>query len=163
MRRLMLLRHAKSSWSDDTLPDHERPLNKRGKRTAPMVGRRLRSHDLVPELIVSSTAKRARATAEAVAEAAGVSSPLEFRDELYLASAGELLLQAQSFPDPISTAMLVAHNPGMEDLVRILSGRVEAFPTAALGVFAIEIDTWQELDPGATIRVEHLWRPRELE
>ena len=70
MKKLLLLRHAKSSWSDDGLPDHDRPLNKRGKKTAPQMGRLLVERDLVPDLIVSSSAKRARKTAEAVAKAA---------------------------------------------------------------------------------------------
>ena len=164
MKTLMLLRHAKSSWKDKGIADHNRPLNKRGKKTAPVVGHLILEKQLVPDLFLSSTAVRARTTAEAVAEACNYKNTIEHLEELYLATAGELLFEAQSrVDDSIDRVMLVAHNPGMEDLVGMLSGHPEPFPTAALAVFALGIDSWRALELGVETSLLHLWRPRELE
>lgn len=164
MKTLMLLRHAKSSWKDDTLSDHERPLNKRGTKTAPMMGHLIRDQELVPNLIASSTAVRARTTAQAAAEACGYPAELTLTDELYLATAGEILRYVQERTDEtLERILLVGHNPGMEDLVNMLSGQREPFPTAALAVFELEIDTWRKAELGVHTKLQNLWRPRELE
>ncbi len=168
MKTLMLLRHAKSSWKEEGIADHDRPLNKRGKKTAPVMGHLILEKQLVPDLILSSTALRARRTAEAVAEACNYKNSIEHVAELYLASAGELLFQAQSRKDhddsnEIDRLMLVAHNPGMEDLVSRLSGQPEPFPTAAIAVFELGIDSWRALELGVETTLLHRWRPRELE
>ena len=164
MKTLLLLRHAKSSWKDDSITDHERPLNKRGKKTAPLMGHLLRENNLVPELIVSSTAVRARTTAEAAAEACGYPGEVIVTDELYLATAGEILKYAQDRTEAtLGRIMLVGHNPGMEELVNILSGQREPFPTAALAVFELGIDSWRKLELGIEVELENVWRPRELE
>lgn len=164
MKTLMLLRHAKSSWKDDSLDDHERPLNKRGERAAPVVGHLVRDQALVPDAITSSTAVRARTTAQAVADACGYSSDVVLTDELYLASAGEILRYAQERTDESAERiMLVGHNPGMEDLVNRLAGRRESFPTAALAVFMLGIESWRSLELGVETTLANLWRPRELE
>ena len=164
MKTLLLLRHAKSSWKDDSITDHERPLNKRGKKTAPLMGHLLRENNLVPELIVSSTAVRARTTAEAAAEACGYPGEVTLTEELYLATAGEILKYAQDrTEETLGRIMLVGHNPGMEELVNILSGQREPFPTAALAVFELGIDSWRKLELGIEVKLENVWRPRELE
>jgi len=164
MKTLLLMRHAKSSWKDESLTDHDRPLNKRGKKTAPLMGHLLREKNLVPDLIVSSTAVRARSTAEAAAEASGYPSGVTLTDELYLATAGEILRYAQErTEDTLERVMLVGHNPGMEDLVNMLSGRREPFPTAALAVFELGIDSWRRLELGVEVKLSNLSRPRELE
>jgi phosphohistidine phosphatase len=159
----MLLRHAKSSWKDSDVEDHDRPLNKRGKKTAPQMGRLLSTEDLVPDLILSSTAVRARDTAKAVAKAASYEGPIELLDSLYLATAGKLMDEAQSHtPDSVGRLLLVGHNPGMEDLVGILSGKREAFPTGALAVFAIGIPRWKDLELGIEAKLVKVYRPKEM-
>ena len=163
MKTLMLLRHAKSSWDDESLSDHDRPLNRRGKKDAPAMGRLLLRENLVPETILSSTAVRARKTAEAVAKALKRKNGVTLLESLYLAPAGKLLAEAQAHaPEPTLRVLLVAHNPGMEDLVEILSGRRERFPTAALAVFELGIDRWAELALGVETKLVHLFRPKEL-
>ena len=164
MKTLLLLRHAKSSWKDESLTDHDRPLNKRGKKTAPLMGHLLREKNLVPDLVVSSTAVRARSTAEAAAEACGYPGEITLTDELYLATAGEILRYAQErTAETLGRVMLIGHNPGMEDLVNMLSGQREPFPTAALAAFELKIDSWRKLELGVEVKLKNLWRPRELE
>ena len=164
MKTLLLLRHAKSSWKDESLTDHERPLNKRGKKTAPQMGHLLRDQGLVPDLIVSSTAVRARSTAEAAAEACGYRGEVTLSDELYLATSGEILQYAQErTEETLGRIMLVGHNPGMEGLVNMLSGQSEPFPTAALAAIELGIDSWRKLELGIEVKLKNVWRPRELE
>ncbi len=163
MKTLMLLRHGKSSWDDADLADHERPLTKRGKNAALSMGRLMEKEGLVPDLILSSTAVRARKTAEAAAKACGYGAKVGLFDSLYLATAGKLIGEAQTLaPLSVNRLLLVAHNPGMEDLVAILSGRKERFPTAALAVFEVEIDDWKNLELGVDTRLTHVFRPKEL-
>jgi len=164
MKTLLLLRHAKSSWKDDSITDHERPLNKRGKKTAPLMGHLLCEKNLVPELIVSSTAMRAHTTAQAAAEACGYLREVTLADELYLATAGEVLRYAQDrTEETLGRIMLVGHNPGMEELVNMLSGQRNPFPTAALAVFELGIDSWRKLELGIEVELKNVWRPRDLE
>jgi phosphohistidine phosphatase len=160
----MLLRHAKSSWKDSGIADHDRPLNKRGKKIGPQMGRLLSTEGLMPDLILSSTAVRARETAEAAAKASSYKGPIELLDSLYLATAGQILSEAQSHaPDSVARLLLIGHNPGMEDLVEILSGKRETFPTAALAVFEIGIDRWKELELGVETRLVKVYRPKEID
>ena len=147
MKRLTLLRHAKSSWDNPSLADFDRPLNRRGERDAPDMGQRLAKRNIRPSLIVSSTANRAVTTARIIARAIGY--PLEFihtTRELYLASTGTLLQVLASEGHGFNDVMLVGHNPGMTDLAnRVSDARIDNIPTC--GVFAIDTDVedWQEL------------------
>ena len=161
MKTLLLLRHAKSSWSNPSLDDHDRPLNKRGKRAAPAMGALLADEGLVPDLIVTSTAKRARSTAKRVARACGYDGKRVKRGDVYLASPSVLLDVIAQTPESVGTLMLVGHNPGMEVLVFALTGHQERFPTAALAHIALDIDPWRDVhDAGG--RLIDLYRPRDL-
>jgi phosphohistidine phosphatase len=163
MKTLLLLRHAKSSWRDESLADHDRPLNDRGKRDAPRMGRLLKAQQLVPDIVVCSTAKRARKTATRVLEASGYNVALELREELYHAPPNVFIEMLQGQQDDHQCVMLVGHNPGMEDLLALVTRRFETLPTAALAQVELPIDRWRDLTmdtPGALV---HLWRPKELE
>jgi phosphohistidine phosphatase len=163
MKTLMLLRHAKSSWSEPDLSDHDRPLIEKGKKAAIRMGALLVEKGLVPDLILSSTARRARKTAKLAAKASGFSGEIQLLEDLYLASAGELLAEARAHaPEAASRLLVVAHNPGLEDLVGILSGRHERFPTAALAIFEVSIDSWNELEPGVPFKLTAVFRPKNL-
>src|SRR5512137_1969116 len=114
MKTLLLLRHAKSSWKQPELNDHDRPLNKRGKKEAPKVGKYLKDNDLVPDLVLSSTAKRARDTAEAAAEECGFDKPIEFYQDLYLSEPSCYLDILQRLPDSAGRVLVVGHNPDLD-------------------------------------------------
>ena len=162
MKTLLVLRHAKSSWKHGGIGDHDRPLNKRGKRDAPRMGQLIADEDIVPDLVLSSTAKRARTTARRAAQAAGYEGEIELRDALYLAAAGEYIEAVAGVSDAVERVMVVGHNPGMEALVAVLTGSVGHFPTAALALVELSIDEWPQIYE-AHGRLVHFWRPRELD
>ncbi len=140
MKTLTLVRHAKSSWEHRDLSDRERPLNKRGERDAPKMGKRIAAHGIRPSLIVSSPAKRAWKTAKIIAKEIGY--PLEFlqrEDGLYLASVSEILDIIVAQEVGFNSLMIVGHNPGMTEFANFLSpGLTNNLPTA--GVVSVDID-----------------------
>lgn len=162
MKTLLILRHAKSSWDEPDVPDHDRPLNERGKNDAKRIGQLLLEHGLVPDWIISSTAKRARTTAGKVAKACGYASEVEQTRRLYLASPPEIIQILREVDDERSTVLVVAHNPGLEELLAQLTGQPEPMPTATLAQVAADIDRWQSLSVPAGGRLVQVWRPKEL-
>jgi phosphohistidine phosphatase len=154
MKQLTIVRHAKSSWSEPGLSDFDRPLNRRGERDAPEMGRRLAERGSEPDLIVSSSAARARATAEVLARAIGHDpAAVELREDLYLASVDQLLRVLRSLPETRDHVLLVAHNPGLTALVNLLSGiDLENLPTCGVAELDLELDSWSQLRPGAAVR-----------
>lgn len=141
--RLALVRHAKSDWGDPALDDHDRPLNERGLRDAPTMALRLAETGFRPDIILSSTALRARTTAEAFGSALRV--PVSLDPELYGAPAGVLLGAAAA--TGAWSVMVVAHDPGMSVLAARLSGdRIEHMPTCAVATFAWQEDDWDVVD-----------------
>ena len=139
MIRLALVRHAKSDWGDPALDDHDRPLNDRGMRDAPRMARQLAESGFRADLILSSTALRARTTAEAFAAELGVAVSLD--PELYGAPARTLLAAAVATRAP--AVMVVAHDPGMSVLAAHLSDdAIGHMPTCAVATFTWEVDDW---------------------
>ena len=110
MKTLLILRHAKSSWADPGMADHDRPLNARGKRDAPRMGRLIAEQGLHPDIIVSSTAKRARSTAKRVIEAGGLTCPKCLLDELYLAAPETYINTLRQLDDTSQRVLAVGHN-----------------------------------------------------
>ncbi|KPI11142.1 putative phosphohistidine phosphatase, SixA [Actinobacteria bacterium OK074] len=159
LRRLVVLRHAKSAWPDG-VPDHERPLAPRGRRDAPVAGGALAAADLLPDLALCSTAVRARQTWELAAGQWGTPPPVRLDERLYGADVPELLAAVREVPDRVGTLLLVGHNPGLEDLVLDTAGdgvgdtldRVRLkFPTSAIAVLAWYGASWHDLAPGAAL------------
>ncbi|MEU2428843.1 MULTISPECIES: histidine phosphatase family protein [unclassified Streptomyces] len=152
--RLVLLRHAKSAWPD--VADHDRPLAPRGRRDAPAAGRLLREHGYVPDLVVCSTARRARETWELAAAELGTRVPVRYDERVYGADPAELAGVLRELPVEVGTALLVGHNPGIEDLAGGLTGEddgdalarmTEKFPTSALAVLSLP-GGWAGFRPG---------------
>jgi phosphohistidine phosphatase len=163
MKTLLALRHAKSSRNDLTLDDHERPLNKRGRRDGPRMGELVREHQLTPDVIISSDAVRARLTAEAVAEAAHYTGEILLDPHLYMASPAAIVAVLRTVRETkAGIVMIVGHNPGLEGLVAQLTGEDQDLPTAALAHVALPIDHWRDLKVSTRGTLLALWRPREL-
>jgi phosphohistidine phosphatase len=145
VKTLHLLRHAKSDWSDERLADHERPLNKRGLKARVTIAKHVRKWHV--DLVVCSTAKRARETVEPVVNTLGCE--VRYDDALYGASERELLDVVRVLPADARVVMLAGHNPGMEDFTELLCSDSPRYPTAALGTIALDVDEWADVDPGA--------------
>lgn len=161
MKKLLLMRHAKSSWDDDALADFERPLNERGQVAAPFMGDLLRREGLVPDALVASPAVRAAQTAEAVTSAGRFNREVVFEESVYEASPNALRQALAAIDDAASTAMLIGHNPGIEGLIRYLTGETELMPTAAVAVIGLDIESWNSATDGCG-RVEAVYRPKDL-
>jgi phosphohistidine phosphatase len=162
MKTLLVARHAKSSWADPGMSDHDRPLNERGKEDAPRMGRFLKDQGLVPDLIISSTAKRARKTASKVAKACGYPGEVELAGSLYLGHPSDYLQVLQQLDDEYPCVMVVGHNPGLEACVEDLTGEYAKMPTGAVAQVALEIDRWSDLATPPGGRLVSVFRPKEL-
>ena len=167
MKRLYLLRHAKSSWKDTSLPDHDRPLTGRGRRAAKAIARHMRDNGIEPELVLCSTARRARETLDRIEPALGTGE-VQLEPDLYAASAPALLERLRSVPDSVESVMVIGHNPGLQELGLELartgpaaSDLAAKYPTAALATLAFDASSWRELDRDTAELVE-LVRPRDL-
>jgi phosphohistidine phosphatase len=163
MKTLLVMRHAKSSWAEASQADEQRPLNKRGRRDAPRMGRLLREKGIVPQAILSSTAERARQTALAVAAESGFEGELQFEASLYAAPAEAYLALLQRLPAELQIVMVVGHNPGVDELVSELTGEDEHLSTAAIARLELSLERWSDVSAETEARLETVWRPRELE
>ena len=149
MLRLVLLRHAKSSWDDIRLDDFDRPLAPRGVRNVPEMGRRLAQRGLTIDLVISSTAVRALATARGVAREIGYREDrIREAPELYLASPDEILAVIRAVPAGIDTLMVIGHNPGFTELANRLDDiRIDNMPTAAMLCVEFTATAWANINP----------------
>jgi phosphohistidine phosphatase len=162
MKSLLILRHAKSSWKHPELTDHDRPLNKRGKRDAPRMGKILRSEHLIPEAIISSTAARAHATAEAVAKASGYKGKIALNRSLYAAGPEAYLKVLHELSDHYKRVLVVGHNPGLEELLEMFTDETQILPTCTLAHVKFSIDNWIELDYKTEGQLAGIWQSRDL-
>jgi phosphohistidine phosphatase len=167
MKRLYLLRHAKSSWDDPRLADHDRPLAPRGRRAAKDIAKHLGRKEISPELVLCSPSTRTRQTLKRLAPGLGKNADVQIEPELYAAPARDLLDVLHKVPDEVESVMLIGHNPGIQNLALSLASagseipRLRSkFPTAALATLAFN-GTWRELAPGSAELVS-LVKPKEL-
>ena len=161
MKTLILIRHAKSSWDDMALGDKDRPLNDRGKRDAPKVGERLAKRHARPDLILSSPATRALATAQIIAEKLDYKgSNIVVNDRLYAVEADELLDVIRQIDDGAESVMLIGHNPELSELAHRLSSKITHLPTCAVAEFTFDSKSWKRIgkDKPAKVALEY---PRE--
>jgi phosphohistidine phosphatase len=163
MKTLLLLRHAKASRDDPELADHDRPLKSRGKEDAKRLGRRLREAGLVPTLIVSSTAVRARKTASKVAKQMHYTRAIELNPSLYLSSPRSHAEVVRALPDTEDRVMLVGHNPGISQFLDELGDTNCELATCELAQLELPIKRWGELDDSIRGQVIRLWHAGEVD
>lgn len=172
MKTLLLLRHAKSNWDGD-VSDEKRPLAKRGREAAPVVGKYLAKNDYMPDLILCSTARRTVETLDLVLPFLKKGIAVKYENELYLAEYPDLLARIRWIDDKVKTVLLVGHNPGLEQLALTLAltsrgpeddemrTMAEKFPTAALAVITFDIKSWKDVKEGAGALKDFV-RPKDL-
>ena len=171
MKRLYLLRHAKSDWADPAQPDFDRPLNARGLKSAPAMGRYMRREGLIPALALCSPSRRTRETWKLLAEALRAPVPVEYAEELYLTDPTRMLMRMSLAPEDLPSLLLIAHNPGIQALAhRLCKGGDKAarrrlaakYPTGALAVIDCDVGAWDQLASGLCV-LERFVAPRDLE
>lgn len=162
MKQLFLLRHAKSSWDDDSLDDFDRPLNPRGKKAAPMMGNVIKERDIAPDIILCSPAKRTKQTLKLVNETAKLETDITFEEAIYDSSVADLRNLLKKQKRSVNSILLIGHNPGLEELLEELTGKYERLPTAALVRIDINSDDWSHIKDGAN-KIAWIVRPRDLE
>jgi phosphohistidine phosphatase len=151
-------------WKDPNLPDHDRPLNKRGKHDAPRMGKLLKDEDLIPDLIISSTAARAKKTAELVAKACKYKGEISLNQSLYGAELADYLKILEGLSDKDNAVLVVGHSPSVEETVEVLTDSADVImPTCALAHISLPIQNWAELNKqkikGKLLKT---WKPKEL-
>lgn len=162
MKTLLLMRHAKSSWKDTELADHERPLKKRGHKDVVNIAKVLKKKDLIPDYILTSSAVRSVETANDLAEKVGYKGDISVQDVLYMAEPRTYIEKIQSVPNEANRLLVVGHNPGLESLVQILGDKIDAMPTGGVAVIVLPVKTWEELTLETEGELSRLWRPDEL-
>jgi phosphohistidine phosphatase len=160
---LLLLRHAKSSWKDERLADHDRPLKKRGRYAARLMGELIAAQGLTPDLILASSAVRVKETVSELTPASGFAGTLKVEPDLYLAEPESYLQCLRLLGEGPDRVMCVGHNPGLEDLLERLTGQSERLPTAALAFVRLAIESWSELGAESPAELVGVWRVKELE
>jgi phosphohistidine phosphatase len=158
MPELLILRHAKSSWKFPTLADHDRPLKKRGRRDAPRIGALMQEEGLIPDLVLCSTACRAKATWRRLELTLPDGAVVEFHDDLYHVGPDDLLDLIRSRAGAAERVLIIGHNPGLEMLVTHLTGEGLVLPTASL----VQLEITGEWEQCESARFVRQWKPKEL-
>jgi phosphohistidine phosphatase len=165
MKTLLLMRHAKSSWKESNISDHDRPLNRRGKYDVPLMGKLLRDQKMNLDLIISSTALRAETTANLIAKAVRYKGKIILDKSIYNAEPIDLLSILSNSSDEYNSILLVGHNPTMEETVQMITNSPEiTMATCAIAHLTLSIDTWTDLKEKQTFssKLENFWTPKEL-
>jgi phosphohistidine phosphatase len=155
MKRLILTRHAKSSWSNSELRDFDRPLNERGRLSAPFMAKKLLERQLIPDAIVTSPAIRAWQTTLGFEQGFGRDMEIISNERIYEARKQELMLVVNTLPEKFYTVMLVGHNPGMSDFVDYLTGTTLELVTCAQVCIRFDVSQWSEIGPDSGILEWH--------
>ena len=161
-KSLFLLRHAKSSWKDPELDDQERPLNGRGRRNAVQMGRLVQDKELVPDLVLCSTAQRARETAALFFGEWKASPTTVYRNDLYHSAPVQIEGILNTIDDSIESLMIIGHNPGLEEFLNKHTGNVCSVPTSALAQVDFELDSWSHFDDVTEGTLIIFWRPKDF-
>ena len=162
-RILLVMRHGKSRWDEPGLADHDRGLTKRGKRDSRRMGKEISTRGIVPDIVLTSMAKRARSTARRVAKASEYSGEILYDERLYFGGFGECIHVLSELDYSVSVAMLIGHNPTLEEFVGHFAHTQIRLPTAALACIDLPIDVWYSFDARTPATLRFLLTPRELD
>lgn len=160
MKKLLILRHAKSSWDDPELSDFDRPLNKRGLAAAPFMGRLIAEREQIPDAIFSSPAMRAAETAALVREHGNIPAEITFDERIYEASPQALRQVVADVSNNVESLLVIGHNPGIEGFLLYLTGSLRPMPTAALAILELDIDNWSAITSNSGRLIE-LIKPKD--
>lgn len=155
MKKILIMRHAKSDWSDGSLRDFDRPLNNRGNKAAPLIGKEIKKLKLIPELIISSPALRARMTAEAVADNCEYKKDIIWNDSFYFGYTSEIINAIRNVDDAIESVMIFGHDPTWSTVAEILSGEFISMKTADVVILEFE-GKWKKVGEGKCKLVKYL-------
>lgn len=171
MKTLYLLRHAKSAWDRADLPDHERPLNQRGRDACKVLAEYWRRHHVLPAIVLCSSAARTQETLSRIADALDRDINAKVTEDLYMAEPKALLAAIRALDDNFASAMIIGHNPGLGELARQLTGSggahkvaslAEKFPTGGLATLSFDVSAWSKIKPGRGLLKDYV-TPRTLE
>jgi len=162
MKKLLLLRHGKSSWDNPDLADHERPLTNRGKESASIIGKFLKKENIIPDLIISSTAKRANKTADIIAKKCGYDKKILKSEELYSGSSESYTNIIHEIADKNKTILLVGHNPAIEEVIERITAEKRIMKTCSLAHIDLSIDSWKNFHYRKKYKLIDLINVREL-
>lgn len=162
MKTLILMRHAKSSWKDGSLPDHQRPLNRRGKQDAHRMGKFLKKQGKKLDVILCSTAMRAMSTVKYFLKEFDFDGEVLYLDDLYGTDIESYIAILNRLENDIDTAMIVGHNPEMDYFLEIICDEYEHMPTASIAIIKLLIQDWSELNEITLGELLNFWRPRAI-
>lgn len=163
MKTILIMRHAKSDWDSNARTDHERPLNTRGQLDAPRMGALLKEQELVPDWIISSTAVRARQTAQGVIAGSGYENEWEQTPDFYHADPEAYLEKLATLPDELERVMVVGHNPGIAELIEELTGRPVMVTTGNIAQVTLPLTRWADiLTADFDGKLINFWQPRDV-
>jgi phosphohistidine phosphatase len=162
MKKLYLMRHAESAWGTTSLADFERKLNRRGERDAPCMGRFLQERGVLLDAILCSAAERAKATAAGFLQKYAFDGVVHYKDELYHASYEIYLALLNKLPNSIEAAMIIAHNPALEDFLEAVCNVKVHISAASVADIEFQIEQWSDLSIAANGELLNLWKPREI-
>lgn len=162
MKKVFLMRHAKSSWKDANVPDHDRPVKKKGEKDVKAMAKMLKHKKHLPDLILCSSAERAKQTAVLFKKASSYEGKIEYNDKLYMAEVPELIAALKESPKKAKSVMVIGHNPGLEALLQTLTGKVETLPTSSIAYISLPIEEWSEINSEVEGKLKKLWRPKDL-
>lgn len=162
MKTILLMRHAKSSWDGKVEDDRDRPISKRGRKNAGQIARLFKDNSLMPDLILASSAVRARQTAEVIMDELNFRGDVCFRNKLYMAEVEAYVHEIQSLDDANQLILVIGHSPSLDSLLQMLTDKVESLPTAAVASLSVLIDTWKDFNLESRCELNDLWRPKDL-
>ena len=160
MKTLFLTRHGKSSWKNLEIKDFERPLKKSGKKETAKAAHHLKKSDLVPQLILCSSATRAKETAEIFVEESGFKGSVEYIDSLYMAEPDQILSSIKQYGQAVNRIMVIGHNPGLETALQLFTHDVVSLPTASIATIRFPVEDWNDINVSSYGELVELWRPK---